>query len=280
MDLRESFYLSPARTVFRRVQGVQLLARLRPSGTPATPPTDLPTDGGDVRVHAGGVEATMVAEDAVEHARLMTFHEEAPLIEAIFSLLGPGDTYWDIGASLGLYSLLAAERVGPTGRVVAFEPEPGSRARLTANIARNGFEDRITVCEVALGAERAELALTVQGHAASGFHTLVQATAGPDTEVHTELVAVVPGDDLRAERTLPVPTVAKIDVEGAELDVARGLTRTLQEPGVRGILIEMHFGILDEAGRGGDSRRLIHLLDALGFTTRTWIDKSHVLCAR
>lgn len=276
MDLRERFYLSPARTVFRRLQGVELLGRLR-SGT-ATPDALPPSVGGEVEIRVGGVSATMVAEDGDEYRRLASYPEEVPLIEAILSLLRPGDCYWDIGASLGMYGLVAAQHVGADGVVVAFEPEPVSRGRLEHNVARNELDDRVRVLDVALGDRDGELTLSVAGHAASGAHSLIAAAHGP--AIRDERVRVVRGDDVRAEHGLPAPTVAKIDVEGAELDVARGLVRTLQDDAVRGVLVEMHFAILDAAGRGDHPRRLVHLMDGLGFGTRDWIDKSHVLFRR
>ena len=53
--------------------------------------------------------------------------------------LRPGDTVIDVGANVGYYTLLAARKVGPRGKVVAFEPDPESFSFLKRNVKANGF---------------------------------------------------------------------------------------------------------------------------------------------
>jgi len=58
---------------------------------------------------------------------------------ALVKLLRPGMTFYDVGANIGFFSLLAARLVGKTGRVVAFEADPDVAARLREHAARNEF---------------------------------------------------------------------------------------------------------------------------------------------
>src|SRR5215471_19195745 len=65
-------------------------------------------------------------------------HRDAD-INIVARLLEPGDVFVDGGAHVGLFTLVAARRVGPGGRVIAFEPSPANRQRLLDNVALNGF---------------------------------------------------------------------------------------------------------------------------------------------
>ena len=68
--------------------------------------------------------------------------EAETLIQRILTeLLRPGMVFYDWGANIGLFSLLAARLVGPTGRVFSFEPDPDTAARLERNVARNGYQN-------------------------------------------------------------------------------------------------------------------------------------------
>src|SRR5438309_4114648 len=71
--------------------------------------------------------------------------------EFLLEFLGPGMTFIDIGAHHGLYSLLASKKVGPSGRVVAFEPSPREFRRLRWNLALNRCR-RVRAEPFALGA--------------------------------------------------------------------------------------------------------------------------------
>ena len=58
------------------------------------------------------------------------FVKESGTCEWIKNDIGPGDVFFDIGANIGIYSILAANRVGKTGKVYAFEPHSGNFTRL------------------------------------------------------------------------------------------------------------------------------------------------------
>jgi FkbM family methyltransferase len=79
--------------------------------------------------------------------------------------LKPGDIFVDVGASIGWFSLVAAQAVGNGGRVYAFEPEPHSFALLKKNIAANGFEDIIHSQQAAVADTASVLTLYTVGDA-------------------------------------------------------------------------------------------------------------------
>ena len=75
---------------------------------------------------------------------------EPEATNALLNLLEPGGTFFDIGANAGYFTVLAALRVGPKGRVYAFEPNPTVRQQLRRHIEINDITDRVTVDDVAL----------------------------------------------------------------------------------------------------------------------------------
>ena len=149
---------------------------------------------------------------------------EIPVQEALRRLLGEGDVFYDVGANVGFFSLIAARLVGPDGHVDAFEPVVESVAAIRANAVLNGF-DNIAVHPVAVGAAAGrERMLVVEDLSWSrlergGQHSRAAAT------VDVEVVAL---DELVEAGELRPPTLVKIDVEGAELDVIAGMRRTLE----------------------------------------------------
>ena len=76
--------------------------------------------------------------------------KETGTVEMIRQELREGDVFCDIGANIGLYSLMAAARVGDSGQVYSFEPLAANFASLVENIRRNGFAGRMTPFSLAL----------------------------------------------------------------------------------------------------------------------------------
>lgn len=139
------------------------------------------------------------------------------------AVLKPGDRFCDIGANVGMISLLAARLVGPTGRVDSFEPNPTCAAKIRALREQNRLE-HVFVHGVGLSDRSETLTLTVP-LVNSGEGSFAPSQYDP-SEVTVVTVDVVRADDpIGLERP---PALIKIDVEGFECRVVDGLTRTLQ----------------------------------------------------
>lgn len=139
-------------------------------------------------------------------------------------VLEKGDQVVDVGASDGMFSLTAGYFVGSKGRVYAFEPNPESRKKLVRHIELNQMEN-IQVYSVGLGETEGQRVLYVP-YVNSGEASLARFTenAYQDSEYYEVQVQVQVGDDLLQKA---VPRLIKIDVEGGEVGVLKGLAKLI-----------------------------------------------------
>jgi len=147
---------------------------------------------------------------------------EPPTAHVISRLLCPGDTFIDVGANSGFFTLLASSRVGAMGQVLSFEPLPSMRGRITENLSLNRMEN-VTLHGVALSNAAGEIAFYEgpQGH--KGLSSM-----RPIEGVSTTLqVPTIPLDDLAG--SAPSVKLIKIDVEGAEQLVIEGMEKLLAQ---------------------------------------------------
>jgi FkbM family methyltransferase len=175
--------------------------------------------------------------------------------------LAPGDTFVDVGANVGYFTLLGAQAVGPTGRVVAVEAAPETRVALERNVALNGLGDVRTIAAAA-SSVRGTLVLVPDGeHNVGGT-----ATAPVDAAPGGVRVPAAPLRELLTPAELARARVVKIDVEGAESDVLAGLD--LGAGGLRDDL-ELVVEIAPDrlAERGTSAEALLEALRAQGFNT-------------
>jgi FkbM family methyltransferase len=156
----------------------------------------------------------------------LTGTSELPVQQALAGQLRPGGVFYDVGANVGFFSLLAAKRLGPAGCVCAFEPVAENAASVRANAKINRFAN-INVFELAAGrtSGTAELLLTDW----DGGGSLSNSAVRPSEPVSRRQVRVVALDDWIPAERLPKPGVVKIDVEGVELEVLQGMSKTIAE---------------------------------------------------
>ena len=138
--------------------------------------------------------------------------------------LQPGMTVLDIGAHHGFYTLLAAQKVGPGGRVIAFEPSPREREKLFRHLRLNGCTN-VQVESLALGGREGLAELFVVNGKETGCNSL----RPPQVPQPTEVLEVPVGrlDSYLERQRVPGVDFIKMDVEGAELEVLRGAAELL-----------------------------------------------------
>ncbi len=164
---------------------------------------------------------------------------ETPELAFARAILRPGDIMFDVGANVGIFTLVAARIVGPTGQVHAFEPIPVNFERLTENVQRNGFVN-VVVNQTAAGPVDGVTQLGLEpdmertsGEQMSGFFTV----GSTRRQVTVPVVSL----DRYAESHLPDRAVRfiKIDVEGYEPEVLRGLQSLLDAQRVDVMMMEV-----------------------------------------
>lgn len=197
-------------------------------------------------------------------------YEEA-FDSALLKTIGKDDVVWDIGANIGYYTLKFADLVGPGGHVVAFEPSPTNEVKLREAVAGR---PNISVVVAALGASRQKLTLQQGEDDIGATSRLVESPAMGGVEVE-----VAPGDSIVEDGRAPAPTVLKIDTEGFEYDILRGLAKTLQRPTLHSVCVEVHFGLLAKRGLSYAPIQIEKMLKSAGFTPH-WTDASHVIASR
>lgn len=156
---------------------------------------------------------------------------EPNLIAGLRRFLRPGMVCMDIGANAGLFSLFMAKRVGNGGKVYAFEPTPDTFQRLRKNIDLNAAQHNIVAENVAVTERSGEVELHVGPPELCVFNSIGEvvhpsAKAGRFTRV---LVPATTIDDYCAAHKINHVDCVKIDVEGAELQVLKGMGRVLKE---------------------------------------------------
>ncbi len=162
--------------------------------------------------------------DFVQRSIYLDPSYDADLQRVISDHLPEGGVFMDIGANVGFFTLLAARRVGKGGQVHAFEPEPRTYAALRRNIALNRLTN-VTAWQLALSDTAGTATLFPHAGGNSGAASLRPLeNSGPPVAVELDTY-----DRLAAERGLPVPSLIKIDVEGAETKVIRGMTQLLSQ---------------------------------------------------
>jgi len=173
----------------------------------------------------------------------------------LLHLLRKEDSFIDVGANSGSYSILAGSVIG--ARVLALEPIPSTYKRLVANFNLNSIENPSRAMNLGLGSSPGSLYMT------SSLDTTNQIVFDKDSvrsiQVEIKTLDVVASD--------LIPTLIKIDVEGWESEVIRGGFETLRNPGLIALILE-----LNESGEryGYFDNEILEVLYDFGFQPHSY----------
>lgn len=186
----------------------------------------------DVEICDGDQRFRFRCANATEFGRCMKmFIKETGTCDWIREMVKPGDVFYDIGANIGIYALMAAMRVGAAGKVVAFEPHSPTMVRLLANIAANGLEGVVSACNLALHREAGFFPFVYSSAEAGASESQLAPASRGAADIRSfkliELKYATSIDNLIDAGNFRSPNHVKIDVDGNELLILQGMTRLL-----------------------------------------------------
>lgn len=197
----------------------------------ATPPRKLDYEHADIYLRVATKGETF---------RLRACAKEPFTVDWIQARVGAGEVFYDIGANVGVYSLVAAKKPGGAARVFSFEASYASIASLCANIRLNDAAAHVTPMPIALSDKTAMNVFSLRDvEPGAARHALGYEPPEDGPTMYQQPVMMFRLDDLIEWFHLPPPNHIKLDVDGGELAVLDGASRTLQSPALRSMLVEV-----------------------------------------
>jgi FkbM family methyltransferase len=201
------------------------------------------------------VKLDLATWDGRRHFFLGRLHESGLLL-MMEGFLRPGDTFLDVGANIGVYTLRASRLVGPTGIVYGFEPHPTTCEILRSQVEMNGMEN-VHVHNVGVSDASSTLTLSVY----EGTRQMASFRSG-DGAIPAASIRVARLDEILDSADLPGRLLAKVDTEGFDHRVIRGMGRLLDRRDLA-LWVEINDGWLRDQGSSAAS--LFGDLAAAGF---------------
>lgn len=220
--------------------------------------------GFSTRVRRRGILWELDLREGIDFSIWLLGSFEPETVRCYQEIVRPGDTVLDIGANIGAHTLLLAQEVGPTGRVVAFEPTDYAVAKLRKSAALNPtINERIVSLQLMLGDSNDSRAPLPQLYSSwplkeeDGLHHLHQGRLMSTSGARARTL-----DAVVAELGLTRVDCIKLDIDGAECDMLRGARQVLAE--WRPVIImELAPYVLEE--RGSSLAELIEILIGYGY---------------
>ena len=211
----------------------------------------------EVAIECGTMRVGLI--DVIERSLHVGGEWDRHVLEALRVHLRPGDTFVDVGANIGYFTLFASRLVGTSGRVVAIEPAQGNLARLCDHLAMNQSAN-VLVVSTAAGSSHGVPFLHLPTPNNNGAANLRPAVGGAGHAVfQAPLDELFESCDVR-------PQLIKLDIEGFELEALRGLKRTLERHAPV-VVCELTNEFLHEIGQ--DARELLQFMESLGYRCRS-----------
>lgn len=175
--------------------------------------------------------------------------------ELVLKKLKRGDVFFDIGANIGYYTVLASKKVGPRGRVFAFEPDFENFKQLSENVKLNKCKN-VVLENKAVSDRNGRIKFKIE-HLKKG-----ESRASKNGQISVPTIKLDNYGKI---------DVLKMDIEGAEIMALRGAKKTLNRRGIK-LFIEYNPGSLEEFARGPNE--LLRLIRQLGFGLISIVDET------
>jgi FkbM family methyltransferase len=187
---------------------------------------------------------------------------EPELTDFLQRSLAPGDTFVDVGANEGYFSVLAGTLIGPTGRLVVVEPQRRLQSKLHANFAANQIQN-YDLLPLAISDQVGQALIHLTPDMNSGATGLSKVTR---YACETQSVELIPLSELFRRAKLDVVDVMKMDIEGFEYEAILGSKEIFQAHRVRQLAIELHPNLIKK--RGLEASKIFEFLSAMGYVHR------------
>ena len=194
------------------------------------------------KVHSRGITFTLVSDNWITKYRARSFNDKEPeMLDWLDINLQKGDTFFDVGANVGIYSVYAALR-NPGAMIYSFEPEYSNLHLLKKNIINNNLLENIVPFSIAISDQVGLSYLHIQdftpGAALSTESTQNITKTSNKKPIWKEGIGTSTLDQISDSFGLQ-PNLIKIDVDGNEMKILNGGKNTLSNPNMRSIIIEM-----------------------------------------
>lgn len=209
---------------------------------------------------AGGARLLLRLDSSMDRSYVSRSRLNHSELLAELARLKPGEIFVDVGANAGLYAIMAANAVRPTGRVYAFEPSQDEFYRLAWAVAANRAMN-VQAFNFALSDSNNYVGFVRSPSNHTGLHHL--STAEPDNHETAHHVWAQRGDVAIALRNDESIALLKIDVEGAELLALRGFDEFLRTGRIQRIVVEITDAFLRRFGNSAEE--LYAYLSGLGY---------------
>lgn len=206
------------------------------------------------------------SRDAALIALLIEEPAYEPGVSALLGRLAAGTSYGiDVGANIGIHSITMARAMRPDGQILALEPTPQTFEALQTSLILTGLAARVDARRIAAGAAEGETQLYC--HPISGQNSLIDY---PEIVTQPLTVAVAPLDSLVPPGTRV--DLVKIDAEGAEFEILKGMRRILGENPEIAVVLEFSGSHFERAGVS--SRDFLSFMAGFGLSPRLIDDKT------
>lgn len=184
------------------------------------------------------------ADSELSLFRAHACRKEPETVSWIEEYIKPGEVFYDVGANVGAYSLVASKFLGGQVKVYAFEPSFSTYYELCKNIFLNNCSQSIFPHLIGLSRFSGSTALNYHSLEIGASRHILGDDLGvaerPLRPVFRQSVLAFNVDDLISQFDFPVPNHIKLDVDGTELEILIGAERTLQNPAVKSLLVEVN----------------------------------------
>lgn len=224
----------------------------------------------DVEIIDGDLSYRFRCGTLREYSRCVKmFIKEPGTCDWIRNNVKPGEVFFDIGANIGVYTILAAYHAGQKGKVYAFEPHSANFTRLLDNILENNLQNIVVPCNFALNDEQGFFPFNYlsgqAGFSNSQLSPNHKLSDGDDYHEISELKYAASIDSLIASGKFTAPHHIKIDVDGNELLILNGM-RDLMRTSKRPISIQVEINKNDKADISRFMEQYDYILSAKHYT--------------